>query len=219
MQKALYFPHTDIRNPTIIKNALLLWDSVETIVPHRRWISSGRNEDKLYREAVELVVTRRVPNNQERAAAHDVLEDLERSGVLSSMVRQSPSHWRQERSIGMEKFAELTWHLFERANLARRIADDYYGVHTPVGFIMMSVLADVCAGTQIQKITDRAEAYRWIATHHAKLLGSRYVTGLDVSQVRANAPLESGFIVDFSPHIPGGIPFLDRTHPYLTGRF
>jgi hypothetical protein len=32
MTKALYFPHTDIGSPVIIKNALLLWDGIETII-------------------------------------------------------------------------------------------------------------------------------------------------------------------------------------------
>jgi hypothetical protein len=31
--KALYYPHTDVTSPLILKNALLLWDSLETIVP------------------------------------------------------------------------------------------------------------------------------------------------------------------------------------------
>ncbi len=48
---------------------------------------------------------------------------------------------------------------------------------------MMSTLADSCAGTQIQRVTDRAEAYSWIEQHRAKALGSPYVTGLDISQV------------------------------------
>lgn len=51
---------------------------------------------------------------------------------------------------------------------------------------MMSILADVCAGTQIQKITDRAAAYAWIAEHHAQTLGAQYIKGLDVSEVAPN---------------------------------
>lgn len=37
LQKALYYPHTDITNEAIIKNALLLWDQVETIIPSETW--------------------------------------------------------------------------------------------------------------------------------------------------------------------------------------
>lgn len=51
---------------------------------------------------------------------------------------------------------------------------------------MMSVLADVCAGSQMQKITDLTEAYAWLAQQRASLLGSQYVTNLDVSQVAPN---------------------------------
>lgn len=35
--KALYYPYTNITNPHILKNALLLWDSVETIVPFQKY--------------------------------------------------------------------------------------------------------------------------------------------------------------------------------------
>jgi hypothetical protein len=48
---------------------------------------------------------------------------------------------------------------------------------------MMSTLAEVCSGSQIQRVTDRVEAYSWLAQHSANILGSPYVTGLDVSQV------------------------------------
>lgn len=48
---------------------------------------------------------------------------------------------------------------------------------------MMSILADVCAGTQIRKVTDRTDAYSWLAKMRAQELGSQYITGLDPSQV------------------------------------
>src|SRR5438128_1562796 len=94
MQKALYFPHTEIDNPIIIKNALLLWDSVETIVPSRRWIPTRTPTDKLLREATELVVSHRVPNDAERHEAHSILEEQVTKGVLASLVRNSPYQWR-----------------------------------------------------------------------------------------------------------------------------
>jgi len=48
---------------------------------------------------------------------------------------------------------------------------------------MVSLLADVCAGTQIQKVTDRIDAYAWLAEYQARTMGSQYVTGLDISQI------------------------------------
>src|SRR5579862_6769788 len=46
MLNALYYPHTDIQSPTIIKNSLLLWDCVETIVPYANWRRKGPTGDR-----------------------------------------------------------------------------------------------------------------------------------------------------------------------------
>ena len=202
MTKALYFPHTDIDSELIVKNALLLWDSVYTIVPEQHWaygrkrrrtwgkrrlspsLSSPGNS-KLFREAVDLVITPRVPDQTERNEAHRTLEDLARSGSLLALVRNSPSDWRRhDYLVYPEKFLDQTWEMLERRGMARWVAEEHdYGVPAAVGLLMMSILADVCAGTQVQKITDRTEAYSWIAEHHASMLGSQYVKGLDASQV------------------------------------
>ena len=185
MQKALYFPHTDIENPVILKNALLLWDSVDTIVPGHNWRPHRRPPNKLVSEAIELVVGRRVPSQVERTDAHRILEESVRSGFVSSLVERSPGEWRRRHYlIYPEKFSDETWHLLQRGGTARwAAAERDYGVPAAVGFFMMSVLADVCAGTQIQKITDRADAYEWLGRQHARALGSQYVKGFDASQV------------------------------------
>jgi hypothetical protein len=68
MLKALYYPHTEIRSEVILKNALLLWDSIETIVPNVDWQRQGPTGDsehwqaadaasaRLFDEAAELIV-------------------------------------------------------------------------------------------------------------------------------------------------------------------
>lgn len=196
MLKALYYPHTDIQSPTIIKNALLLWDSVETIVPYPNWKRRGPTgdpanrrrrppaEDKLLREARELIVRPRVPNSSERKAAHASLLPMVESGLVSSLILSGPRQWRgSQYLVYPEKFLDDTWHFLERVGMAHwvRSATDY-GVPPALGFLMMSTLADACAGGQIQKVTDRVEAYSWLAQQQAKTLGSPYVTGLDISQ-------------------------------------
>jgi hypothetical protein len=188
MQKALYFPHTEIDNPVIIKNALLLWDSVETIVPSGQWIATRKPTDKLLREATELIVNHRVPTDAERREAHLILEEQVTTGVLASLVKNSPRHWGgADYLVYPEKFLNQTWHLLEHRGMARWVSAEYdYGVPAAVGYFMMSILADVCAGTQIQKITDRTEAYAWIAEQHARTLGAQYIKGLDVSQIAPN---------------------------------
>jgi hypothetical protein len=202
MLKALYFPHTEIQNPIIMKNALLLWDRVETIVPHSRWnrpagrpLSSapppsvGRRidpkKDKWFREATEIVVEQRVPTDAERRQTHESLTSLLEKGFLLSLVKDSPGAWaNKDYLIYPEKFLAETWRRLESGGLARWVgAQTDYGVPSAVGFLMMSVLAEICAGTQIQKITDRSDAYGWLAEQRARILGSQYITNLDISQV------------------------------------
>ncbi len=59
---ALYYPHTVIRSRNLIKTSLLLWDSVECIVPKRGWKLETPFSEKAYNEATELIVHSRVPN-------------------------------------------------------------------------------------------------------------------------------------------------------------
>jgi hypothetical protein len=185
MLRALYYPHTDVTNPLILKNALLLWDSLETIVPRTAWSPRRVPGNRLMNEAVDLIVRPRVPTTAERKEAHRGLEGMTEAGVVDSLIRQAPPAWRRrDYLIYPEKFLHETWRMLKHGNLARwDTATADYGVPPTVGYLMMSLLADACAGTQIQKITDRVDAYTWLSDHHARALGSRSVTGLDVSQV------------------------------------
>jgi hypothetical protein len=83
-----------------------------------------------------------------------------------------------------DKFLHYTWSMLEREGLARwdAVSSDY-GVPPVLGLLMMSSLADSCAGTQFDKITDRVDAYGLIQRARAALLGAPYVEGLDSSQV------------------------------------
>lgn len=186
MLKALYYPHTDISNPVIIKNSLLLWDFIETIVPHPDWMPQRFRNNRLLNEAVDLVVRSRVPTETERRSAHNSLEQLLLNGLLPpSLIQESKRLWGSaEFLVYPEKFLHNTWHMFEQGGLAHWDSSaSNYLVPPAVGFIMMSILADFCAGSQVQKVTDRVEAYAWISKHNAKILGCQYITGLDVSQV------------------------------------
>ncbi|HEX7802636.1 MAG TPA: hypothetical protein VF471_07770 [Pseudoxanthomonas sp.] len=181
MLKALYYPHTDITNETILKNALLLWDGVETIVPRKNWKPRRVSSRPLINEAVDLIVSSRVPSDSERHAAHESIDRAIRDGVLTAIIKSSSEFkHRREYLIYPEKFVSETWRALGEQGIARWVdnASDY-GVPPAVGFFMMSLLADACAGTQLQKITDRAEAYEWLAEHHAKILGSQNVKGID----------------------------------------
>jgi hypothetical protein len=193
--KALYYPHTEIHSPVIVRNALLLWDRIETIIPNSPRPTPGfrgtKNApsrmpgDRWFREAVDLVVENRVPTDLERREAHGTLLDLVQSGFLTKLVQDSPAKWRNhDYLIYPDKFLDETWKVLAQHGMARWVqAEADYGVPSAAGFLMMSILADVCAGTQIQKVTDRNDAYGWMAEYRAKILGSQYVTNLDISQV------------------------------------
>lgn len=185
MLKALYYPHTEVGNPTILKNALLLWDSLETIAPRIARPSPHGPKDRILQEAARLVVSRRRPSDKEQQEAHKTLEKLLSTGQLATIMGKAPAEWRDGRySIYSDKFLHMTWDMLEREGLARFEAGDMdYGVPAALGFLMMSLLADSCAGTQIQKITDRTDAYSWLAEAHASALGTVPIVGLDVSQV------------------------------------
>jgi hypothetical protein len=185
MMKSLYYPNTDITNLLIIKNALLLWDSIETIVPRPGWPPRRLKGNKLFNEAVDLVVRPRVPADSERREAHDVLMQMNENGEIGLLLKSSLPAWiNREFLIYPEKFLDETWHRLEEGGMA-------YWVHTfrefevpeVLGFLMLSLLADACAGTQVQKVTDRVEAYAWLSEHYANLLSRPYVKGYDVSQV------------------------------------
>ncbi len=124
----------------------------------------------------------------ERESAHAKLLQLVESGLANSLILKSPREWRRpEYLIYPEKVLGQTWRLLEQGGMARwEKSENDYGVPAALGFMMMSTLADSCAGNQVQKITDRADAYSWIEQHQASILGSPYVTGLDVSQVAPN---------------------------------
>lgn len=185
MLRALYYPHTEVSSPTILKNALLLWDAVETIVPSRRNISRHRSDDPLLLEAASLVVKPRQPSDEERSEAHATLEKMLKSGHIAAIMARAPNQWRNSSyEIFREKFLPSTWRMLETDGLASFSSPhSHYDVPASLGFLMMSLLADSCAGTQIQKITDRVDAYSWLAEAHAAALGATPVNGLDVSQV------------------------------------
>lgn len=184
MLTALYYPHTDIKNEVILKNALLLWDGVETIVPQRSW-TPYRFNDKASNEAIDLIVSGRKPNYEEQKEAHAALKKLHDFGDLAKIIASGPRDLhRSPYLIYPEKFLHSTWHMLTNGGMAHwEETNSDYGVPPALGFLMMSLLADACAGTQIQKITDRVDAYSWLTESHAQALDSIHIKGFDVSQV------------------------------------
>lgn len=183
MLKALYYPHTEIRSQIVLKNALLLWDEVETIVPSSVSVSNAGT--LLEQEAARLVVRSRRPSVDERRSAHEALNGLLESGQLIAMLSTAPGDWsRLGYPVFHDKFLSETWYMLESRGLVDLESKrSRFSVSAPLGFLMMSLLADSCAGATIQRITDRADAHSWLLEARASVLGSKPMLGFDLSEV------------------------------------
>jgi hypothetical protein len=116
-----------------------------------------------------------------------MLQKAIESGLPSQLLHASPRIWREVQFlVYTEKFLPITWSMLKNHGLATPSpSTSHYEHEVPVAvtFLMMSALADSCAGTQVQKVTDRVDVYSFLAEHCANVLGSPYVQGFDASQV------------------------------------
>ena len=203
MPSALYYPHTYIGNESLIKTALLLWDTIEYIVPQKS--TSGHPYlGEHYEKAIEIVGRPHIPTVAEKNAAHIKIKDFVKEGLpkvfyqiendlLSGDNRHCLSRQKKDELnvptylIYPDKFDEQTWSLLKREGLA--FWDEIYGdyrVPPAFGFLMMSMLADVCAGTQILKITDRVEAYNWLEEQATNKFGGKYSSNIGASAISSD---------------------------------
>jgi hypothetical protein len=175
MRSALYYPHTQMKDEALLKNALLLWDEVEFISP----TSSFDFEDSLPKhivEGLELLCKAHVPTDTERRTAHARIVKLLSKGIPNWLVatevpesikggRKVREFYGREYGMYPQKLDLRTWDLLEGAGLVQLSGEDYdYYTRPLVGLYLMSILADVCAGATKEKITDRSEAYSFLWT-------------------------------------------------------
>lgn len=163
MHSALYYPHTTIRSTSLVRTALLTWDRLEWIVPFHGFPREFANRD--IAEAMEIIGTPRVPDDQEKGATHDFIEDMLKAGVLDTF-KYEPAHGRGEQDYGLwsAKLAHRTWDLLGQAGLVGGHLDNRdYPASQAAGLTLMSILADVMAGTTRARVTDRSLAYVTIA--------------------------------------------------------
>ena len=186
METALYYPDATIQSKGLLKNSLLLWDNVECIIPTSRGFTRPTIKSKQYEEAYELLVSEHSPTSDEQRRAHIAVKRLLRESPPQSFILDAMRH-SDPFLIFPEKFSMNTWELLGRSGLAEideGSAD--YAVPPAFGLLMISILADECAGSQKQKVTDRTKAYAWVTEHYANKLGGEFVKGLDASDVGLN---------------------------------
>ncbi|MBV4356309.1 hypothetical protein [Pinibacter aurantiacus] len=182
---ALYYPHTKIADKNLIKSSLLLWDQVEYITPSNNW-THERFESKVFNEAIDLIARPHFPTQSERKVAHNKIKSLVEEGLPEWFFLDVMKNIKNPQlyTFYPDKFSQETWELLERKVLAkfdRRNSD--YSSSPYFGLIMMSLLADSCAGETKRKITDRTDAYAWLQKYSTNQLGGQYIKHMDISQV------------------------------------
>jgi hypothetical protein len=178
VRTAVYYPHTGIRTLDLLKSGLLLWDQVEYIAPGEGFHPSPPrdatdSQQKLVAEAMELLLACHVPTDDEKERAHHTVELIVNSDLVDRL--------RSERPVTdvpyfmyAEKFSHKTWELLERSALAEvylQNADMFgldYAMPNVLGLVMMSALADACAGTRKRMVTDQHAAYTTVLESFAK---------------------------------------------------
>jgi|ERR1019366_700463 hypothetical protein len=161
MRSALYYPHTTIRNEIVLKRALLLWDSIEYIVPDRDY--KAQYSSTLLAEAAELVAEPHVPSLDEQTEAHKQIEDFATSSLPDAFFFRSLGV-QGDYEIYPQKLLPDTFDLLKKLQIAgdpRANAD--FPFSRPAGLSVMSILADCCAGKTRARVTDQGAAYATIS--------------------------------------------------------
>ena len=187
MRSALYYPNTAVEDTEIVKTALLLWDHLEFIVPWKHFRPSYGNRQ--IARAMELIGKPHCPDDAEKKETHKRVKELVNRRLPPQFYfRQSRNRRGRDRSYDIYKHKLLpdTWSLLEEFGLSdkllpyrmmglpstglidslhhsiRQIHPNYQMTESG-GLMLMSILADCCAGSTRARVTDRGDAYATIA--------------------------------------------------------
>ena len=163
MYSALYYPHTKIRNESMLKSALLLWDEIHTIVPWPGYRIEGGPDLEI--EAFDLVGRALYPSQQEKQRLHRLVEDFIQRPLPPAFYLREHSADREVHELFKHKILHETWHLLQESGMARptRKRPSHYSTPAPTGLVLMSLLADCCAGNSLVRVTDRSSTYAGLA--------------------------------------------------------
>ncbi len=162
------YDRTDVK---LLTTAVLLWDSLEVIVPYEGFDPSPivgetqREDERAIREAFELVVKPRALTDREKETLFTQLKDLLERGVPETLRFEVKV---DNYNMYPEKLSPKIWDLLDDAGLIGDGSRGYYGLQRDFGLIVMGLIADICAGGTRRKVTnyhDAHEAYsRLLAT-------------------------------------------------------
>ncbi len=173
---ALYYPNVTIVAPRLagqsqdydrtdlklLTTAVLLWDSLEVIVPDPQFQPSPmigqnqREDERAIREAFEMVVKPRSLTAPEKGELFAQLEKLIAGGVPESLrFKVQVDNY----NMYPEKLSQKIWDLLHGAGVVSDGSDGYYGLQRDFGLIVMGMIADICAGGTHRKVTNYKDAH------------------------------------------------------------
>lgn len=181
MYSALYYPHTVVGDSEVLRSALLLWDHLEFIVPWSEYDLKSKDNDKTVDEALELIGIPKEPNWDEQQEVHKLVKELADSELPKDFLLEDiPTEdipTDDKYLIYPQKFLPKTWEILSNAELAIPDSQGFYEdwvLSKNLGLTMMSILADVCAGTQKRTVTDRTHAYKLLSQSISQLHGGEF---------------------------------------------
>jgi hypothetical protein len=204
MERALYFPHTTPRDKTVLKEALLLWDELEFIIPWDGFID--HHADRETRAALEIIGRPIAPSIPTKRRTHRRIKELIRDRLPSKYLFRPGE---RAAPIYADKLAPETWEMLLRGEMiagefrlrARSHSAHSYELAESFALAIMTILADECAGKTARKVTDAVYASDADAAYlrfgtRLPLIGSRRMShqrpAVNCSRYSARGQLQSG---------------------------
>lgn len=188
MRSALYYPHTRIQDQSLLRTALLLWDSVEVLLPWEQFEPDYRTRAEA--EAMELIGKKCIPTEPQKREAEQKILGFVESGLPEAFFYvPGKKAW----NIYPQKLLPRTWEALIKAGIVR---DDFGGADTTkaAALCIMDILADCCAGRTKARVTDERSAYRNVL----ELLASRPAGTKDNGELFAVPPEQFEHLVTYS---------------------
>lgn len=182
MYSALYYPHAELSDESIIKTGLLLWDKLDYICPYKGY--SQYNQSLDISAALELILTPHLPSNEEKILVHKEVEKLVQTKLPDWFIF-IPKNPELSYRIYPQKMLDKTWQLLLNSNLVKNskkydskdhwsTGSDYI-MSSSLGLTLMSILADCCAGSQKRLITDEVDSYSALTRYITQINEGEYV--------------------------------------------
>lgn len=174
MERALYFPHTTPRDKTVLKQALLLWDMLEFIIPRDGFLD--HHADRETRAALDIIGRPIAPSIAIKRRTHRRIKQFIGDGLPSKYLFRPGRH---AAPIYADKFARETWDMLLGGEMiagefrlrTRSHSARSYELAKPLALAMMTILADECAGKTARKVTDAVYASDADAAYLTRELG------------------------------------------------